>query len=58
MFQVMGNSAEACARQLTDAGADVVGANCGDPDPAPSPGCREILFDCSERFTHGEDHPE
>ena len=30
----MGNSAEQCARSLTDAGADVIGANCGDIDPA------------------------
>ena len=30
----MGDSAEQCAKQLTDAGADVVGANCGDLDPA------------------------
>ena len=29
----MGNSAEDCARLLTDAGADVIGANCGDIDP-------------------------
>jgi 5-methyltetrahydrofolate--homocysteine methyltransferase len=31
---IMGNSAEECAKQLTDAGADVIGANCGDLDPA------------------------
>jgi 5-methyltetrahydrofolate--homocysteine methyltransferase len=31
---IMGNSAEDCARKLTDAGADVVGANCGNLDPA------------------------
>ena len=30
---IMGNSAEECARALTDAGADVVGANCGDLNP-------------------------
>jgi 5-methyltetrahydrofolate--homocysteine methyltransferase len=30
---MMGDAAEQCARQLTDAGADVVGANCGDLDP-------------------------
>lgn len=29
----MGNSAEDCAKQLTEAGADAVGANCGDLDP-------------------------
>lgn len=31
---IMGNTAEQCARQLTDAGADATGANCGDLDPA------------------------
>jgi 5-methyltetrahydrofolate--homocysteine methyltransferase len=31
---IMGNSAEECAKSLTDAGADVIGANCGDLDPA------------------------
>ena len=30
---IMGDTAEACARALTDAGASVVGANCGDLDP-------------------------
>jgi 5-methyltetrahydrofolate--homocysteine methyltransferase len=30
---MMGNSAEDCARRLTIAGADAVGANCGDLDP-------------------------
>ena len=30
---MMGDTAEQCARQLTEAGADVVGANCGDLDP-------------------------
>jgi 5-methyltetrahydrofolate--homocysteine methyltransferase len=30
---MMGNSAEQCAKSLTNAGADVVGANCGDLDP-------------------------
>ena len=30
---MMGDTAEQCARQLTDAGADVIGANCGDLDP-------------------------
>jgi 5-methyltetrahydrofolate--homocysteine methyltransferase len=29
---MMGNSAEECARRLTEAGADVIGANCGDLD--------------------------
>lgn len=31
---IMGNSAEQCAKELTQAGADVIGANCGDLDPA------------------------
>jgi len=31
---IMGNTASQCAKQLTDAGADVIGANCGDLDPA------------------------
>ena len=31
---IMGNSAEECARKLTDAGANAVGANCGDLDPS------------------------
>ena len=30
---IMGNSAEDCAKQLTDNGADALGANCGDLDP-------------------------
>ncbi len=30
---IMGDTAEQCARQLTDAGADVIGTNCGDLDP-------------------------
>jgi 5-methyltetrahydrofolate--homocysteine methyltransferase len=31
---IMGDSACDCTKKLTDAGADVVGANCGDLDPA------------------------
>ena len=31
---IMGNSAEECAQKLSDAGADVIGTNCGDLDPA------------------------
>jgi 5-methyltetrahydrofolate--homocysteine methyltransferase len=31
---IMGNTASECAKQLTDAGANVIGANCGDLDPA------------------------
>jgi 5-methyltetrahydrofolate--homocysteine methyltransferase len=30
---IMGNSAEECAKKLTDNGADCLGANCGDLDP-------------------------
>ncbi len=30
---IMGDTAEQCARQLADAGADVIGANCGNLDP-------------------------
>lgn len=30
---MMGDTAERCAKHLTDAGADAVGANCGDIDP-------------------------
>jgi 5-methyltetrahydrofolate--homocysteine methyltransferase len=31
---MMGDSAQQCAKSLTDADADVIGANCGDIDPA------------------------
>ena len=31
---IMGNSAEDCAKSITEAGADCVGANCGELDPA------------------------
>lgn len=31
---MMGDTAERCAKHLTEAGADVVGANCGDLDPS------------------------
>ena len=31
---IMGDSACDCVKRLTDAGADVIGANCGDLDPA------------------------
>lgn len=30
---IMGNSAEECARELADSGADVIGLNCGDLEP-------------------------
>ncbi len=31
---IMGNSAEDCAKSLSDTGADIIGANCGDLDPS------------------------
>ena len=31
---MMGDSAQQCGKSLTDAGADVIGANCGEIDPA------------------------
>jgi 5-methyltetrahydrofolate--homocysteine methyltransferase len=31
---IMGNSADECAKQITDAGADVIGTNCGQLGPA------------------------
>jgi 5-methyltetrahydrofolate--homocysteine methyltransferase len=31
---IMGDTAEQCAKSLTDAGADIVGANCGDLGPS------------------------
>jgi len=31
---IMGNTAEECATKLADAGADVIGVNCGDLDPS------------------------
>ena len=31
---IMGNTAQECATKLTDAGADVIGVNCGDLDPS------------------------
>jgi 5-methyltetrahydrofolate--homocysteine methyltransferase len=31
---MMGDTAEQCAKGLTDGGADVIGANCGEVDPA------------------------
>lgn len=40
---IMGNSAEDCATSLTDAGADVIGANCGDLDPAQMAAVVSIL---------------
>ncbi len=40
---MMGNSAEDCARQLADAGADVVGANCGEIGPHELASLAEIM---------------
>lgn len=40
---IMGNSAEECAKQLADAGADVIGANCGDIDPTQMADVLSIL---------------
>ncbi len=40
---MMGNSAEDCARQLADAGADVVGANCGEIGPYEMASLVEIM---------------
>lgn len=40
---MMGNSAEECAKQLADAGADVVGANCGEIDPYQMAGLAAVL---------------
>jgi 5-methyltetrahydrofolate--homocysteine methyltransferase len=40
---MMGDTAAQCARQLTEAGADVVGANCGDLDPYQMAGVVAIL---------------
>jgi len=31
---IMGNTAQQCAEKLTEAGADVIGTNCGDLDPS------------------------
>jgi len=40
---IMGKTAEDCSKRLTDAGADVVGANCGDLDPAQMAAVVSIL---------------
>jgi 5-methyltetrahydrofolate--homocysteine methyltransferase len=40
---MMGDAAAQCAGQLTDAGADVVGANCGDLDPDQTAGVVALL---------------
>ena len=40
---IMGDSAEQCAGALTDAGADAIGANCGDLGPAQTAGVVSLL---------------
>jgi 5-methyltetrahydrofolate--homocysteine methyltransferase len=40
---MMGDSAEQCARSLADAGADAVGANCGDLEPAQMASVASLL---------------
>ena len=39
----MGDTAEQCAKMLADAGADVIGANCGDIDPVQMAGVVSLL---------------
>jgi len=45
---MMGDTAEQCARQLTEAGADVVGANCGDLDPTQTAVVVGLLKDATD----------
>lgn len=45
---MMGDTAEQCARQLTEAGADVVGANCGDLDPSQTAVVVGLLKDATD----------
>ncbi len=40
---MMGDPAEQCAKQLADAGADAIGANCGDLDPRQMAGVIALL---------------
>jgi len=40
---IMGNAADDCAKKLTEEGADVVGANCGDLDPSQMAAVVSIL---------------
>jgi len=42
---IMGNSAEECARELTKAGAQAIGANCGDLDPSQTAAVVSLLQD-------------
>lgn len=46
---MMGDTAEQCARQLTEAGADVVGANCGDLDPNQMATIVALLKEATDR---------
>lgn len=45
---MMGDTAGQCARQLTEAGADVVGANCGDLDPTQTAVVVGLLKDATD----------
>lgn len=45
---MMGDTAEQCTRQLTEAGADVVGANCGDLDPTQTAVVVGLLKDATD----------
>jgi len=46
---MMGDTAEQCARQLTEAGADVIGANCGDLDPVQMARVAALLKAAADR---------
>ncbi len=46
---MMGDTAEQCAKQLTEAGADVVGANCGDLDPGQMAAIVALLKEATDR---------
>jgi len=46
---MMGDTAEQCAQQLTEAGADAVGANCGDLDPAQMASVVALLKAATDR---------
>jgi len=46
---MMGDTAEQCARQLTEAGADVIGANCGDLDPSQMAKVVALLRQATDR---------
>jgi 5-methyltetrahydrofolate--homocysteine methyltransferase len=45
---IMGNTAGQCAKQLTDTGADAIGANCGELDPAQMAVVVSLLKACPE----------